>query len=451
MTGTDSSNAKQSILKLDGVLTRSHLIIGGIAVSFYHPTRISKDIDIICEHAEISNAIERLFPSNEYSSVDHNQDDLRPSYVIQSRTDNEKIYFIGPKIEERDPYKYINWRFIQRDSVPFSYQGEACRNIVVPNLEKLTFLKLISMLNRLESKPTKGQQDLLDFVNLSNNPQFRINYFYDVLRQTNCVKYVVDRLSTLRGKADLTPLEKSTLFDVVQVLFSDPEVRDERVYDRVYGLSEAKEFYERVAYQYDQRNTELRYKAHQKTVGAIRERVEGRDREFTVVDLGCGTGKIIASSFVHSRNLRWIGVDYSDGMLAQFRQNMDESAIKFSTVRADIQAAIPQAEISSADFVLLCFVLTTTLSKSIVSDVMRAISTGSSLIISDIHPSYTTTRPYYDFAIPKGEYVALRPQPIYPDIIEKLAAENDFVRKSYDIIYNRDGVPYSFFLELTKS
>ncbi|MDP4032257.1 MAG: hypothetical protein Q8P60_05280, partial [Pseudorhodobacter sp.] len=69
MSGTDASNAKQSLLALDPVLTRIHLIIGGLAVSHYHPTRLSKDIDLVCEHWEIATAIEKLFPSNQFNNT----------------------------------------------------------------------------------------------------------------------------------------------------------------------------------------------------------------------------------------------------------------------------------------------------------------------------------------------------------------------------------------------
>lgn len=294
------------------------------------------------------------------------------------------------------------------------------------------------------------------FTERTEEGQRRLEAFREKVKKGRLVDFWTSP-DQLQAKVALAMLNAIRTFPAVGWVRAD-RAANERVladtnelYDRVYDLSEAQEFYERVAYQYDQRNTELRYKAHQKTVGAIWEKIEGGDKELTVVDLGCGTGKIIASSFVHSRNLLWVGVDYSDGMLAQFRQNMDESAIGFSAVKADIQDTMPREQISSADVVLLCFVLTTVQRKNIITDVMSAIATGSSLIISDIHPSYTTTRPYYDFATPTDGKISLKPQPIYPDIIEKLATDNNFVRKSYEIIYNRDGVPYSFLLEFKKS
>jgi SAM-dependent methyltransferase len=450
MPGTDASNAKQSLFKLDTVLTRPHLIIGGLAVSHYHPTRVSKDIDLVCEHAEIADAIEAIFPSHEYFSVDANQDDLRPAYVIQSRVDNDKIFFIGPKILERVPYKYIDWTFIEQEAVPFSYQGRRCTNIVLPNVEKLTFLKILSMLDRLERNPEKGYKDLLDFVNLSNTKEFRINYFFDVLRQTECVKYIVDRMSYLKDMFDLSFLEKSSLFEAFHVLYPDPKERDERVYDRLYDISEAQVFFEKVAYFYDQRNTQLRYKAHQKTVGAIREHLVNRENKVQIVDLGCGTGKIIASSFVHQKRLCWVGVDYSENMVEQFRQNMDDNNVEFRTVVSDIVLDTPRDEISQADVILLCFVLTTCDFNSLLEHVFANASPGALLIISDIHPYYTAARPYYDFEIPEDGYISLKPHPVYPDMVEELSRKHSFVRNEYEIVYNRDKMPYSFFLSMTK-
>ncbi|MEO7688329.1 MAG: class I SAM-dependent methyltransferase [Sphingomonas sp.] len=450
MPGTDASNAKQSLLRLDAVLKRSHLIIGGLAVAHYHPTRVSKDIDLVCEHREITDAIETIFPSHDYICEEVNEDDLRPAYVIQSRFDSEKIYFIGPKIMERAPYNYIDWEYIQNEAIPYSYKGECCKNIVLPNVEKLTFLKLISMLDRLENSSVKGQKDLIDFVNLSNTRGFRINYFFDVLRRTNCLKYVVDRMSSLKEKLDLSALEKSSLFEVFHLLFPNPKKRDGRVYDRVYDIAESHDFYEKVAFHYDERNTQLRYKAHQRTVGAIRDHLANPDQKTQIVDLGCGTGKIIASSFVHQQNLQWVGVDYSEKMLEQFRQNMGENKIEYRTVALDIGIALPESEISEADIILLCFVLTTSRFETILENVMRNIKSGGLLIISDIHPHYTTRRPFYDFEIPIDGYISLKPNPVYPDIIEELARHNSFIKKEYDIIYNRDEMPYSFFLSFSK-
>lgn len=450
MSGTDASNAKQSLLTLDTVLKRSHLIIGGLAVAHFHPTRVSKDVDLVCDHGEIADAIEAIFPSNLFNNVELNQDDLRPAYVIQSRTDNEKIYFYGPKIRERDAYKYIDWEYIQQDSVPFSYKGIRCKNIVLPNVEKLSFLKLISMLDRLETNPEKGQKDLLDFVNLSNNNGFRANYFYDILRQTKCIKHVVDRTSSLKDKMDLGHLEKSGLFEIFQILYPNPEKRDERLYNRVYDVNESHDFYEAIAHSYDERNTELRYKAHQRTVGAIRGALLHTHQQYKIVDLGCGTGKIIASSFVHSENITWVGVDYSEKMLSQFCQNMDENSISFSSIESDIQTSIPVEEIMTADVVLLCFVLTTSHAEDMLAQIMRSIKPGGSLIISDIHPYYTTKRPFYDFQVPNDRFIAFKPNPIYPDIIEQLASECGLVRASYELIFNRDRMPYSFLLNLIR-
>lgn len=379
-----------------------------------------------------------------------------------SASDEEQFNFIKRVIDDCDYYLLIiGGRYGSVTPGGVSYTEKECDYALERGLKVIALLhgapgdipvKLTERTEegqrRLEAfreKVKKGR--LVDFWTSPEQLQAKVALaMLNAIRTFPAVGWVrADRAANEKVLADIAELREENQNLRTELL------KQEVPFDQVYDLSKAQEFYERVAYQYDQRNTELRYKAHQKTVGAIREKIEGRDKEFRVVDLGCGTGKIIASSFVHSRNLLWIGVDYSAGMLAQFCQNMDESAIRFATVEADIQDTMPKEEISSADVVLLCFVLTTVQRKNLITDVMGAITAGSSLIISDIHPSYTTTRPYYDFDIPNDGSISLKPQPIYPDIIAKLAAENNLVQKSYEIIYNRDGVPYSFLLEFTKS
>jgi SAM-dependent methyltransferase len=458
MAPTASSDAKLSILELDGLLDDTHLLIGGIAVQQYSPTRLSKDIDLVIDQASISGAIERLFPSLDYDNVDANEDDMRPAYVIVSRSDQGRVYFIGPKIQERPAYRYVNWDYLKQEGVPFSYQGKKCAHIVVPNVEKLAFLKLLAFINRIHAKTEKGQKDLSDFVNLSNHRSFRINYFYDVLRHTGCIEYVAGRISELKTQnaIALSPLQKSALFEVLNILYATPSGmgEGEASYSRIYTTEESNEFYEEIAYHYDVRNTELRYKAHQKTVGIVRRLVETCKHKVFVADLGCGTGKIIASSFVHDRRISWAGVDYSSAMLEQFERNLEESAIESRAILCDLRDEVyredVQEELERADVILICFALTTIANTNVISKIMDSMKGGSTFVVSDIHPMYTLHRPYYDFHMSDGRRVCLRPSPVFPDLIEKMALQKGFSRIDHDIIYNRDGIPYSFVTQLLK-
>ncbi len=456
MAQTTSSDAKHSILKLDNLLNERYLLIGGMAVQQYCPTRLSKDIDLVIDQSTISGAIDSLFPSRDYDNIDVNEDDLRPAYVIQSRSSQGRVYFIGPKIQDRQAYLYVNWDYLKEDSVLFSYQGKKCTHIVVPNVEKLAFLKLLAFLNRIDTNSEKGEKDLRDFVNLSNHRDFRINYFYDVLRFNRCIDYVVGRISELKTQdaIDLSPLEESAFFEVFKILYAPPATLGEKVYSRIYTTEDSNEFYEEVAYQYDQRNTELRYKAHQKTVGIVRHLVEISKHKVFVTDLGCGTGKIIASSFLHDMRISWTGVDYSAGMLEQFERNLEESAIESRAILCDLRdegyREDVQKELERADIVLICFALTTIGNVDVISGIMDSMKGGSTFVISDIHPIYTLSRPYYDFHMSDGRYISLKPSPVFPDIIEEMSRQQSFSRVGHDIIYNRDRIPYSFVTQYLK-
>ena len=140
-TPIPSSTAKEQLVKINGQLGTPHLLIGGLAVQYYCPQRVSKDIDLICDSDTAHRLISILYPSNHYDVADENEDDYRPAYIIQSKTNREKVVFIGPKITEREPYKYIDWKILSRDYNTFSYRKDKLTNIAIPCIEALAYTK----------------------------------------------------------------------------------------------------------------------------------------------------------------------------------------------------------------------------------------------------------------------------------------------------------------------
>ena len=445
------ADAKSYLEKIDEILSGKHLLIGGLAVQQYHPTRNSKDIDLVCEFSEIAHVIDEIFPTRDYEVIDKNQDELRPSYILTDRTGNgDSVAFIGPKIQERENYEYIDWELMMEGAVPFKYQGRTFKNIVIPEIEHLCFSKLVSFINRADKAAEKGLQDLKDFVNLTNNKDFRINKFYDIIRRWEAEQHISEGIARLNKDVDLAHMEGSTIFEVFKIHFPGAETEFGKVFSRVYALNETEEFYEAVARRYDARNSDLRYRAHQGVIKIVRDEISD-NRACKVVDIGCGTGKIIGSHFVHEKGVEWIGIDLSEKMLEQFQKNMSGHEAETKAIKLDVQSDELTPYIEDSDVVLICFTLTSLYDDTIVERTLEDMKPGAILVISDIHPSYTIRKPHYSFEVGGLGLISLRPRPVFPDLLEQAAARSGGDRLQSNVVESESSDPYSFFMKIVKN
>lgn len=180
----DRAVAKLEIERINEVLSSPLLLIGGLAVQQYYPARVSKDIDLVCSFEVAQAILDALYPSKDWKIEDKQNDDYRPSYRIKHKVKDKGTIIFGPKITERKPYNNIDWTLLQQGSRPFqSRNGEPLTFIAVPSPESLAYTKLISFLGRSENE-SKAQQDLKDFVNLTNHDDFSSSRFYDLLRRS---------------------------------------------------------------------------------------------------------------------------------------------------------------------------------------------------------------------------------------------------------------------------
>ncbi|MCH8830450.1 MAG: hypothetical protein IID45_12815, partial [Planctomycetes bacterium] len=168
------ATAKEQLVRMNDVLDTPHLLVGGLATNCYVPYRESVDIDIVCNHTTAKTLLKKLYPTSDCDVVDLNKDEYRPSYVITNKLKDFEVYF-GPKITEREPYSFVDWDYILGDATPLTYEGQALPNILVPTLELLAFSKLGSFCSRKKYNINKSTTDLADFVDLSNNEDFRSN------------------------------------------------------------------------------------------------------------------------------------------------------------------------------------------------------------------------------------------------------------------------------------
>lgn len=425
-----SSTAKDELVKINKILTTPHLLIGGLAVQQYYPARDSSDIDIICADKIAKDIIEQLYPTKDFTIDETNQDDFRPAYIITSKVKEEKVIFIGPKITEREAYKFLDWKNIEKNSQAFEYKKNKLENIRVPQIEVLAFTKLLAFINRTSDNQQKGERDLIDFINLSNDENFSINALIDLIRRSSAEEFIIHGLDRLYDKYDATLWEKSLFVDLLKLIkpaleasVSQPreEIFDDN-YEYIYHTDKSIEFYDIIASQYDERNSNILYNGHQAIIGYIRSFLPNGGK---VLDLGSGTGRLIASHFMHNKHYFWHAIDGSEKMLNYFLKHMEKSSMHIETLRKDIRE-LDWSTLEQYDLGMACFTLSSLPSiDACLDNLADKIKDNGYLLISDIHPARTIISPYYDFSISDNKTIALKPYPIFPDkLIEKLLEKN---------------------------
>ena len=210
-------NAREELGRIDTYLATPHLLIGGLAVQQYYQPRVSEDIDLVCQ-AETANAlISRLYPTKAFIVQDKNDDMLRPAWVITERGGSRRTTFIGPKILEREAYPFVDYSWIMQRAVRYKQGDVELRNIFVPNLETMALLKLLSLTTRLTAKGPKGEQDLEDFVNLTNLREFKFNIFLDSVTP-ECREHLATGIAQLTQERGHLFLE-SSLSELFELMF----------------------------------------------------------------------------------------------------------------------------------------------------------------------------------------------------------------------------------------
>lgn len=216
------ATAKAELARINDNLEAPHLLIGGLAVQQYQPTRNSKDIDLICDFERLQKLLSALYPNKEWKIEDERDDEYRPSYRITHKHSQElgEIIF-GPKISERGSYKYLNWDILAEGARPFRYGKRLLDKILVPAPHALAYSKFISFIARVEENPSKGAQDLRDFADLTNSHEFLSERFHGLINSADKDRKLIDEF---RLKSDLYQevLSGSHLHDLAS-LFSNPE------------------------------------------------------------------------------------------------------------------------------------------------------------------------------------------------------------------------------------
>lgn len=181
----DLAEAKKQIKRINGILDQPLLLVGGIAVNQYIIQRRSEDIDLVCDDDTAKRIIQELYPSDTWKTTDVNKDDYRPAYRIENKYNKKyPIIKFGPKLIERGMYEHISEEDMLKGCKCFRNHNEKLKNIIVPSIEFLCYMKIVSFLGRdIQKGVDKIKKDLQDIEDLCNDERFVIDDFLYLVKK----------------------------------------------------------------------------------------------------------------------------------------------------------------------------------------------------------------------------------------------------------------------------
>jgi ubiquinone/menaquinone biosynthesis C-methylase UbiE len=191
------------------------------------------------------------------------------------------------------------------------------------------------------------------------------------------------------------------------------------------------QFYNKIAEKYDDRNSASLYAAHHKVIDIVNSALNdikrsaskdevmnlyNRDVRSRLLDIGGGTGKLVAYHFYKISSIEWHYVDESPLMLQQFCNNMRGSKLKIFTTLNEADVYISDnissnLAIGHFDIIIISFSLTSMHKNPDWMSISRMLRSGGTLIIADIDASYTAKNPFYSVTTVDGDF-HLMPRPV---------------------------------------
>lgn len=223
--------------------------------------------------------------------------------------------------------------------------------------------------------------------------------------------------------------------------------QENTAFDETYDTDDASSFYASVAPYYDHRNSTFLLQTHRQVIARIREHLNGKTT-WHVLDLGAGTGQLIASHFFESMG-QWTAVDACPAMVAEFKRNMQQVALKTNLVIEDMDKFIAAPNTAKAyDVVIIALVLSSRSQDPNWRKVAKLVKPGGILIIADIEPSYTAIHPHFS-VIANGTTHALRTRPVHLSALANSMAKLGMKKAKFDNV-KEEKTTYSFVATFTK-
>lgn len=211
---------------------------------------------------------------------------------------------------------------------------------------------------------------------------------------------------------------------------------------RVFEVDQAIDFYNQIAHKYDERNTDELLEMHRSVIHEI-DKCITQNPNCKILDLGGGTGRLIATQFFDKDRITWTYVDQSTRMAEQFQKNMKGTKLKKEIIIEDISSACEKLQGKKFDIIVISCVLTSLPDFPDFSKIRNLIDQGGIVIVADIDPAYIAVHPHYSFKL-NAKSCALKINLIHPlDIIEFLTREG-LKNISSMSVKKSDGTNYSY-------
>ena len=445
----DINTAKEQLKRINQELTVKHMLIGGLAVQQYYKARGTKDIDLVCDSDTAKQLIQSLYPSKDYKVAEINDDEYRPSYEITHKINKSKIVFFGPKILERNSYEAIAWEKLHHGSQPFKYKNEELNNILIPRIETLAFTKLLSFVGRVQDNREKGQNDLIDFIELTNDDNFKLNILINHIRESRTAGYFQSRLDEI-SEYDDSIWDSNLFVDFLKII--SPIIRGEGTkgdvfddnYSKLYKVENSISFYQTVANKYDERNTNFVFDTHRQVIKKINKK-KSMQNSTDVLDIGAGTGRLIATQFSDDKSIRWSCIEPCKGMAKLFKQSMKNSKIEYEIHDCSVYHLNEKIKSKTYDIVIMSLLLSSLERDPDFSNIAKLLKPGGNIIIADFHQS----NPYYDFTI-SAKKIALYTRKVSMIEVIQGCLDSKLALKSLDSIENRTNYGKTFIMEFQK-
>jgi ubiquinone/menaquinone biosynthesis C-methylase UbiE len=218
-------------------------------------------------------------------------------------------------------------------------------------------------------------------------------------------------------------------------------------FDKEYAIQSARTFYDAIAYEYDQRNSPALLRTHEQVIRSIKATVDGRQNP-AVLDLGGGTGKLVAQHFFDSADLRWVYVDESPQMASQFKNNLASTKLNKTTQIEEIAEYLRAAVTDQFDVIVLSLVLTSMEKNPDWAAIAARLAPHGRVIVAEIDAAYTALNPHYIVNGGKQRH-ALKPRLVpLTEILHQAHAAGLKLVTTTPI--TQSGLTYSFVAELAK-
>lgn len=202
-----------------------------------------------------------------------------------------------------------------------------------------------------------------------------------------------------------------------------PASEPAEVVDHEYPVERAVDFYQKITPNYDLRNSGNLVSTHLATVAQLQAaRAQRPTLPLRVLDLGGGTGKLIAIHFFNDDAVSWTYVDFCPAMAAAFRRNLAGHPLgrNSTVVVEDVNRALQQLEPESYDVVLISLVLSSMPALPDFASIKRLMAPSGLLVVTDINPGYTRENPLYKVSV-DGAIIALRTTEVDPFEVNRRA------------------------------